>query len=228
EGDAFAIHSMNLKLGLYEQQSAGALQSLVDLFAAHHPLPRDLDRIARIRVRIYEPACSIIADPAKRTPTTRQSADHSLPYILARTLLKARAAAAAGAAPGWESLMLLPDDYSDAAIADPEVARLIDRMTIEHGGAEYDAAYPDGIPTSVAIEHSALGTLGGGLVRHPLGHAKSDAARTAAVVDLKFDRLVARAVADPAALRARVRLAGKGAAEVAELYAFPIHGCDPG
>ena len=228
EGDAFAIHAMHFKLGLYEHQSAGALQSLVDLFAAHPALARDLAQIARIRVRIYEPAYSIIADPAKRKPTTRQSADHSLPFILAKTLLKARAAAAAGTAVGWESLMLLPDDYSDAAIADPEVRGLIDRMAIEHGGAEYDAAYPDGIPTSVVIEHAALGTLGGDLVRHPLGHAKSDQARTAAVVDLKFDRLVAGAVDDPRTLRDRVRLAGKAAAEVAELYAFPIHGCDPG
>jgi len=228
EGDAFAIHSMHFKLGLYEHQSAGAIQSLIDSVATCPALALELDGIARIRVRIYEPAYSIIADPAKRTPTTRQSADHSLPFILARTLLKARAAAAAGTAAGWETLMLLPDDYADAAIADPEVRRLIDRMAIEHGGAEYDAAYPDGIPTSVVIEHDALGTLGGAFVRHPLGHAKSDATRTAAVVDLKFDRLVASAVADPAALRARMRLAGRTADEVSELYAFSIHGCDPG
>ncbi|MFM8434801.1 MAG: MmgE/PrpD family protein, partial [Planctomycetia bacterium] len=105
-GDAFAIHGMHFKLGLYEHQSAGALQSLVDLFARHPGLAGRIDGIRRIRVRIYEPAFSIIADPAKRTPTTRQSADHSLPYILARTLLKARAAAAAGGPCGWESLML--------------------------------------------------------------------------------------------------------------------------
>jgi len=48
------------------------------------------------------------------------------------------------------------------------------------------------------------------------------------VVDLKFDRLVAGAVADPAALRARMSLAAATSAQIAELYAFPIHGCDPG
>jgi 2-methylcitrate dehydratase len=179
-------------------------------------------------VRIYEPAFSIIADPAKRTPTTRQSADHSLPFILAKTLLKARAAAQAGTPIGWESLMLLPDDYSDEAIRDPAVARLIATMAIEHGGAEYDALYPEGIPTSVAIDHAALGRLGGGLVKYPLGHARADASRTAAVVDLKFERLVSGAVADPAALRARMSLAAASPAQIAELYAFPIHGCDPG
>jgi len=226
-GDAFAIHSMHFKLGLYEHQSAGALQALVDLFARCPGLAADPDGIRRIEVAIYEPAFSIIADPAKRTPTTRQSADHSLPYILARTLLKARAAAGAGT-PGWDELMLLPGDYDAERIADPAIAPLVDRMAIIHGGPDYDARYPDGIPTSVTIDHATFGRLESGLVCHPLGHARSDPAATGALVDLKFDRLVAGAVDDPAGLRARVRLAGKTAEEVAELYAFPIHGCDPG
>jgi hypothetical protein len=65
-------------------------------------------------------------------------------------------------------------------------------------------------------------------VKYPLGHARADASRTAAVVDLKFERLVSGAVADPAALRARMSLAAASPAQIAELYAFPIHGCDPG
>ena len=107
------------------------------------------------------------------------------------------------------------------------MAGIIARIGIEHGGPDYDALYPAGIPTSVVIEHATLGSLDGGLVQFPLGHARSDAGRTAQVVDLKFDRLVRDAVADPAALRARVRLAGRTAAEVAELYAFPIRGVTP-
>lgn len=95
-------------------------------------------------------------------------------------------------------------------------------MEIVHGGADYDARYPEGIPTSVEIDHATLGRLGGGLVAFPLGHARSDAARTAAVVDLKFDRLVAGAVDDPQALRRRMRLAGASADHVASLYGFPI------
>jgi len=227
-GDSFAIHAMHFKLGLYEHQSAGAIQAIVDACAARPELARDLGRIRALRVKIYEPAYSIIADPAKRTPTTRQSADHSLPFILAKTLLKARVAATSGHAAGWESLMLLPDDYSDAAIADADIRSLIDRITIEHGGREYDALYPDGIPTSVEIDHDSLGLLGGELVRYPLGHARSDTDRTATVVALKFDRLVAAAVDDPVRLRERLRVARRSPEEIAELYAFPIHGCDPG
>ncbi|MSR27897.1 MAG: hypothetical protein EXS06_12920, partial [Planctomycetaceae bacterium] len=70
-GDAFAIHFMHFKLGLYEHQSAGSLQALVDLFARCPGLAADPDGIRRVEVAIYEPAFSIIADPAKRTPTTR-------------------------------------------------------------------------------------------------------------------------------------------------------------
>jgi 2-methylcitrate dehydratase len=221
-GDAFAIHGMHFKLGLYEHQSAGALQALVDLLTAEPALAADPDRLERIRIVIYEPACSIIADPAKRTPTTRQSADHSLPYIVARTLLKARVAVAAGQAAGWESLMLLPDDYADAAIVAPAVARLIARIEIAHGGPDYDARYPEGIPTSVELHHATLGPRSSGLVMYPLGHARSDAARTADLLDLKFDRLVAGAIDDPAALRERVRVGGRPADEIATLYAFPI------
>ena len=224
-GDAFAINGMHFKLGLYEHQSAGALQSVIDLLARHPGLAADLAAIEQIRVAIYEPAYSIIADPAKRTPTTRQSADHSLPYILARTLLKAQAAIAAGCdCPGWAELMLLPDDYADDAIADPAVASLIDKMTIAHGGDAFDRAYPEGIPTSVTIDHATAGEVGGEFVMFPLGHARADAAETAVLVDLKFDRLVAGAVANPQVLRDRMRLAGRSAAEMAELYAFEITG----
>ena len=113
-------------------------------------------------------------------------------------------------------------------IAEPQVRELIERMAIIHGGPEYDALYPDGIPTSLSVDHATFGRLESGLVRHPLGHAKADPAETARLVDLKFDRLVAGAVDDSRALRARVRLAGKTADEVATLHGFPIHGCDPG
>jgi hypothetical protein len=47
-------------------------------------------------------------------------------------------------------------------------------------------------------------------------------------VGLKFDRLVAGAVDDSTRLRERLRVTGKSPEEIAELYAFPIHGCDPG
>ena len=79
--------------------------------------------------------------------------------------------------------MLLPADYDDGMIAESQVRELIERMAIIHGGPEYDALYPDGIPTSVSIDHATFGRLESGLVRHPLGHAQSDPAETARFVE---------------------------------------------
>ena len=45
--------------------------------------------IENINIVAYEPAFGIIGDPAKRTPKTRQSADHSMVYIVSTILRKA-------------------------------------------------------------------------------------------------------------------------------------------
>ena len=88
-GDDFAVMGMHFKLGLYEHQSAGALQAVIDLFTKNPGLLEQADggAIKNINIVAYEPAFGIIGDPAKRTPTTRQSADHSMVYILS-TLIR--------------------------------------------------------------------------------------------------------------------------------------------
>lgn len=45
--------------------------------------------IENINIVAYEPAFGIIGDPAKKTPSTRQSADHSMVYIISTILRKA-------------------------------------------------------------------------------------------------------------------------------------------
>src|SRR3954469_10272765 len=88
-GDDFAVMGMHFKLGLYEHQSAGAIEGLIRLLCQHPELAADPAAIEQIRITIYEPAFSIIGDPHKRDPRTRQSADHSMVYIIATLLRKA-------------------------------------------------------------------------------------------------------------------------------------------
>ena len=72
-GDDFAVMGMHFKLGLYEHQSAGALQGVIDLIAAEPRLLDDPEQLLDMRILIYEPAFSIIGDPAKRDPRTRKA-----------------------------------------------------------------------------------------------------------------------------------------------------------
>jgi 2-methylcitrate dehydratase len=218
-GDDFALMGMHFKLGLYEHQSAGAIQGLIDLLAGHPKLLEGEAGWQRITITIYEPAFGIIGDPAKRNPQTRQSADHSMIYIIATLVRKALAAGQAG----WRELMLEPADYDPAALADPTTRRLMQLIEFRHGGPEFDRRYPDGIPTQVDIDHAALGRLSSGLVMYPLGHARNTSGELAAVLDQKFQRLASLGVADPTALRARlVGLADKSPVEIATLYDFEL------
>ncbi len=192
-GDDFAVMGMHFKLGLYEHQSAGAIQGMLDLLALHPEIYLTPDGLRGIEITIYEPAFHIIGDPAKRDPKTRQSADHSMLYIIATLLRKAIERRTAG----WRELMLMPEDYDDAALAHPLTRRLMGLIDFRHGGREYDEKYPDGIPTSVLIDHAACGKVSSGLVMYPEGHARNNSGNLDSLLKYKFDRLAAMAVEQP-------------------------------
>merc|ERR1712232_498562 len=121
-GSDFAVCGMHFKLGLYEHQSAGALEGLISALV-HNPelAAGGADAIEGINIVAYEPAFGIIGDLAKKDPTTRQSADHSMAFIVSRILQKALKA---GGVPStmdaaWKELMLSPYDYGADALYDP-------------------------------------------------------------------------------------------------------------
>jgi 2-methylcitrate dehydratase len=188
-GDDFAVMGMHFKLGLYEHQSAGALQAAADLILATEG-PLDIRRIEKITIKAYEPAFGIIGDPAKRNPTTRQSADHSMVYILATLLRKAEEGGDSldKSSPDalWKSLMLLPSDYGKEAIANPQTRKWMDLITFVHGGEEYDSRYPEGIPTSLTAGFSDGTSYDSGLVMFPSGHALNQTANLLDILGHKF------------------------------------------
>ena len=112
----------------------------------------DPNNIERIKIIAYEPAYGIIGDPAKKNPTTRQSADHSMAYIISSMLRKAfekyeHITEGRDEEELWKFLMLLPNDYSYKALYNEVTRGLMAKIDFEHGGKEYDALYPKGIPT---------------------------------------------------------------------------------
>ena len=231
-GGDFAVMGMHFKLGLYEHQSAGAIGGLLDLLAAHPTLLSNPGDIERIRITIYEPAFSIIGDPHKRDPRTRQSADHSMVYIVGTLLRKAvrggKAESGKRKADGkavelWQDLMLVPADYDDAALFHPLTRALMDKIEFVHGGADYDAKYPDGIPTTVEIDHRVLGRLSSGLVMYPEGHARNASGNLPGLLSHKFRTLAGLGMHDVEGLLVRFSgMAKKSAAELWSLYDFEI------
>ncbi len=121
--------------------------------------------------------------------------------------------------------MLVPADYDDAALHDPLTRRLIDRIEFSHGGPDYDAKYPDGIPTTLEIVHRTLGTVSSGLVMYPEGHARNTSGNLKTLLEAKFRLLSAQGVADVDDLYRRfTHFEQKSADDIARIYDFPILG----
>jgi 2-methylcitrate dehydratase len=218
-GSNFAVMGMHFKLGMYEHQSAGAIQGLIDVLARCPRLLNDRQALRRVRIAIYEPAYSIICDPAKRDPRNRQSADHSLVYIVATLLRKALESGQAG----WRELMLVPRDYAEQALFHPVTRQLMEIIEVVPGGPDFDRQYPDGIPTSVEVEHEQLGSFSSGLVMYPEGHARRRGDNLDGLLDHKFHALAGLGVSDPESLRRRLtNLADQSESEIQCIYDFNL------
>jgi 2-methylcitrate dehydratase len=167
----------------------------------------DADRIKSIEIDTFDAAYQIIAkDPEKWDPRTRETADHSLQYIVVAALLDGEVT----------SGTFEPDRFRDPRTLDI----LKERVTVRED-PELSAGYPEGIPNRITVT-----TTGGDRevreVRHPRGHARNpmtdeevvakyrtnvegrlDADRMAAIERLVWDleqgsvRHLTRALAEP-------------------------------
>jgi hypothetical protein len=132
-------------------------------------------------------------------------------------------AAKKGAKLGWKELMLLPHDFDPRPSTTDLTRALMSKMSFEHGGAEYDAKYPDGIPTSIVITDDKGEAFDSGLVMYPGGHARNDRGPDKVdlkdILDHKWQSLGALASDNPKAILKQIgTLEKKSAKDVASLY----------
>ena len=118
----------------------------------------DADRIKSIEIDTFDAAYQIIAkDPEKWDPKTRETADHSLQYIVVAALLDGEVT----------TRTFQPDRFRDPRTLDV----LKERVTVRED-PELSAGYPEGIPNRITVT-----TTGGDRevreVRHPRGHARN-------------------------------------------------------
>ena len=121
-----------------------------------------------IRLDTFKVSYEIIAkDPEKWDPKTRETADHSLPYIVAVVLLDGR---------------VTKHSFSQDKIQDAGVKALLRKTTLEEDD-ELTKGYPEGIPNRVTIRTRDGRTLSNE-VSFPRGHAGNP--MTDAEVEEKF------------------------------------------
>ena len=82
EGDDFSVMQSHFKLGIYLHCAASAIDCVLQLIFTHKFVQfNKVDNIKTIKLIGYEPVVKAWANPDKKNPINRNSADHSLPYI---------------------------------------------------------------------------------------------------------------------------------------------------
>jgi 2-methylcitrate dehydratase len=164
-----AVVAADMKFFVTEYHSQGPLAAALALRRG-----LDVDAIVAIRIRTYEFAHKEIGSGREKwRPTTRETADHSLPYIVAA--------------------VLVDGDFSDAIFAparftDPRILGLADKITVAED-ADFTRAFPEKFRSRVEIDLADGTTRAAGL-DYPHGH--HDDPLTNAEVREKFTALAGR------------------------------------
>jgi 2-methylcitrate dehydratase len=138
----------------------------------------DLAQIEAVRVQAYRVATSTAAtEPEKWEPKTRETADHSIPYLVAVALLDGSVTAAS---------------FNQRRLQDPAVAALIKKMTIEES-SEFTQKYPQEYNCHMEIIDKE-GMAHASHTRHPRGNRLNPL--TDAQVEEKFRTLAEGLLSD--------------------------------
>ncbi len=158
-------------------------QSAVDVAISLYQEIGDWRQIARIEVETFRAAYEIIVgDPGKWHPATRETADHSLQYIVAAALL------------GGE---ITPQSFDTAHLGDERIRRLLSYMAVKEA-PHFTALYPQSIPVSVTV-HTTDGSMHRGEARYPRGHCENPMSDEEVVA--KFTRHASDVMDSPARQR---------------------------
>ena len=110
--------------------------------------------VESVHIDTFGVAYEIIAmDPEKWAPKTRETADHSMPYIVAVALLDGSVDSGS---------------FSDERLADPWVRSILGKTTLRMD-PELDRGYPEGIPNRITVTTADGRTLVGEQ-SYPRGH----------------------------------------------------------
>jgi 2-methylcitrate dehydratase len=122
-GEEFLITKCSFKAfpteALTHQPISAALQACKELGIGH-------EDVAEVLVETTTRGADILSDPSKYQPETRETADHSLPYVIATAIVEGN---------------VLPEAFSMASIKDPRKWAILPRIKVV-ADPEIDALFP--------------------------------------------------------------------------------------
>jgi 2-methylcitrate dehydratase len=177
DGEQYKVLQTSIKYWPVEYHAMSAVEAALAIVREHGG-PFKPDEIQSVEVRTFEVAYRIIVkDPEKWDPKTRETADHSLPYIVAAALLD-----------GKVDL----DTFRPERYLAQDVRQVMKKMAVKVD-PEHDKLYPEGIKNVVRLV-TRDGKTYEAESTYPPGHWKNPLTREQ--VEQKFWSLVENMVED--------------------------------
>src|SRR6202047_3245821 len=153
EGTAAMILKTSIKYWPAEYHSQSAIEAALSLREEVGPGTE----VKSMTIESHDASVDIIgSEPEKWRPETRETADHSLPYITAIAFIDGE---------------VTEKQFQPARFTDPEIWTFLERVKVERN-AELSSLYPGAVANIVQIE-LADGRKVSKRVAYPLGHAKN-------------------------------------------------------
>ena len=153
EGPASMILRTSIKFWPAEYHSQSAIESALLL---RQQIGKAVE-VKSMTIESHDASVDIIgSEPEKWKPETRETADHSLPYITAVALIDGE---------------VTEKQFQPERFKDPKIWKFLEKVKVERN-AELSALYPDAVANIVHVE-LADGRRLTKRVDYPLGHAKN-------------------------------------------------------
>lgn len=131
-GSDWRILRCSMKAFAAEALTHSPITAVLKIVREHHLNPDD---ISRISVKTVARAADILSDPSKYKPTSKETADHSLPYCLAAAVVDG---------------MVTPAQFKEEKLKDPQIWELLPKMQVT-AQPEFEKLFPGLKPSQVTI-----------------------------------------------------------------------------
>jgi 2-methylcitrate dehydratase len=168
-GDGWRIERCGMKAFPTEALTHAPISAVLDIVQEHDLAPEDIDKV---RIRSLARAADILADPSKYDPRSKETADHSLPYVIAAAIAERQ---------------VTPAQFEPEKIADPRIREQLHKVEVV-ADPDIEAVFPKLQRVAVTVT-----TTDGRELHKQLDYPKGDPRNplTDAEVEEKFDALAA-------------------------------------
>lgn len=180
-GDAWRIEKCGMKAFPTEALTHAPISATLDIVTKNDLKPEEVDTV---HIRSLARAADILADPTKYDPRTKETADHSLPYVIAAAVADRQ---------------VTPVQFTPEKIMDPTIRAQLNKVKVV-ADEEIEAVFPALQRVVVKIT-----TTDGREFTEQLDYPKGDPRNplTDAEIEEKFDALAAGVLSEDA--RARLK-----------------------